>query len=261
MQTPGRNALCSCGSGRKYKRCCAKRAGNASTSPQAAPAPAPLTLPAFFPRALCALLAKTGPMVSGTLARDSRTGDQLVMIVDPFRALVLHQLLLASLDIAGNVAECGVYKGGTALVLAGTLRDAASSKALHLFDSFQGLPDTLPVDGPHRAGHFGDASLALLRRRLEGFHYEVHPGFFSDTLASVSEHTFCFVHIDVDIYSSAVECTEWFYPRVPPGGVIVYDDYGFESTQGVRLAVDEFYARRPEHPIVMPTAQCLVIKR
>ena len=44
-------------------------------------------------------------------------------------------------------------------------------------------------------------------------------------------------------------------------GIILVNDYGFFSSPGVRAAVDEFFAVRPEHPIYLPSGQCLIIKR
>jgi hypothetical protein len=45
-----------------------------------------------------------------------------------------------------------------------------------------------------------------------------------------------------------------------PGGVIVIDDYGFRSCVGARIAVDTFFGTRPEHPLYLPTGQCVVFR-
>ena len=45
------------------------------------------------------------------------------------------------------------------------------------------------------------------------------------------------------------------------GGVILFDDYGFWSyRRAIRAAVDEFFATTEDKPIVLPTAQAVVIK-
>ena len=52
-----------------------------------------------------------------------------------------------------------------------------------------------------------------------------------------------------------------FYSRVVKGGVILLDDYGFiEYKDSERKAADEFFATRPEKPIVLTTGQAFVIK-
>ena len=46
-----------------------------------------------------------------------------------------------------------------------------------------------------------------------------------------------------------------------PGGLLVFDDYGFSTCPGATRAVDEFMASRPEPVIEVPTGQAFVIKR
>jgi len=42
------------------------------------------------------------------------------------------------------------------------------------------------------------------------------------------------------------------------GGLILLDDYGFESCPGVRKATNEFFARRSEKIVELSTGQALV---
>ncbi|MEO2017429.1 MAG: TylF/MycF/NovP-related O-methyltransferase, partial [Fuerstiella sp.] len=46
-------------------------------------------------------------------------------------------------------------------------------------------------------------------------------------------------HIDVDVYQSAKEVSEWVWDRLVPGGIIVYDDYGFQACDGILKFVEE----------------------
>lgn len=48
--------------------------------------------------------------------------------------------------------------------------------------------------------------------------------------------------------------------KLVPGGVIVFDDYGLESCYGARVAVDAFFAGRPETPLCLPTGQAVVVR-
>ena len=50
---------------------------------------------------------------------------------------------------------------------------------------------------------------------------------------------FCFCHIDVDIYHSAKDIVDWIYDRLIPGGIIIFDDYGFHWTLGITKLVNE----------------------
>jgi len=94
---------------------------------------------------------------------------------------------------------------------------------------------------------------------LEPF-IEYRKGWVPDTFAGLEDRKFCFAHIDLDLYQGVFDCLSFVYPRLSPGGSIVFDDYGFASCPGARRAVDEFFADKPERPLAMKTAQALVTK-
>jgi len=171
---------------------------------------------------------------------------------------ILYSLALdASHRCSGAIAECGVYRGGTARILAELLPD----RQLHLFDTFAGMPATDPARDLHKQGDFADTDVASVREYLSGFtNVNLVPGFIPDSLSAVFKETFSFVHVDLDIYSAIKSACEFFYPRMAPGGILLFDDYGFPSCPGARAAVDEFFSDKPESVLVMPTAQCWVQK-
>lgn len=155
----------------------------------------------------------------------------------------------------GDFAECGVYKGGTARILA----EIQPDRPLHLFDTFEGMPETDPARDLHKRGDFADTSEISVREYLSGFeNVNVVPGLVPDSLAIVGGRRFSFVHIDLDIYSAIKSACGFFYPRMDPGGILLFDDYGFPSCPGARAAVDEFFDDKPEAPMVMPTGQCWI---
>lgn len=159
----------------------------------------------------------------------------------------------------GELAECGVYKGGTARILAELSRDA--KRNLCLFDTFSGMPETDARRDLHRNGDFSDTTLASVKSYLTAYtNVEFFPGFIPTTLEAVADRLFCFVHIDLDIYTAILSATSFFYHRMSTGGILLYDDYGYASCPGARAAVDEFFADKPEVPQVLQTGQCIVRK-
>ena len=72
---------------------------------------------------------------------------------------------------------------------------------------------------------------------------------------------FCFVHIDVDILEPTRDSIEFFYPRMMPGGIMLFDDYGFTSCPGAKLAADVFFEGRPEKIGLLTTGQAIIIKQ
>lgn len=163
--------------------------------------------------------------------------------------------------LPGNLAECGVFTGGTALLMCRA--SAASGKRIYLFDSFEGLP----ANDPNEDVYFEDGQFAIddvdsVRRLLKDFEdvAEIRKGWIPDTFAGLEDQTFSFVHLDVDLYRSTLDCCEYFYPRLVSGGALLFDEYGFAASRGERDAVDEFFADKPESPIVLPTGQAFVLK-
>jgi len=182
----------------------------------------------------------------------------------PEALYILIELLDYAADLPGNAAEFGVWRGGSAVLLAKRLEQRAPDKVLHLLDTFQGCPETDPSkDNYYRKGDFADTSLAEVQEFLKDVSAQIkfHVGLFQETVHEMADEIFCFAHVDCDIYSSVMYATEFVYPRMAVGGVIVYDDYGWEDCAGARLAVDEFYADKSAHPIYLPTSQCIIIKR
>ena len=178
------------------------------------------------------------------------------------RCYILRALARHSLGLDGHLAECGVWKGKTAYLIADAVSRQVGDKKLHLFDTFEGLPEPDPDEDRIPQGTFADTSLDEVRALLGPFNFlEFHKGDISETMPSCGEVPFSFVHVDVDIYRSVLECCDFFYPRMVSGGVLVFDDYGLPSTPGARKAVDSFFQDCAETPIYLPTGQCVVIKQ
>lgn len=176
------------------------------------------------------------------------------------RCFLLYEFASQARSVSGDVAEIGVYKGGTAKLLAGTFK--GSDKAIHLFDTFSGMP---PVDKKfdtyHKEGDFGDTSFENIKTYMSDCRdVSLHQGLFPVTAKPVENKRFSFVHVDVDIYRSVTDCCDFFYPRMERGGIMVFDDYGFLTCPGAKTAVDKFFEQKPEHPLYFETGQCVVIK-
>jgi Macrocin-O-methyltransferase (TylF) len=169
------------------------------------------------------------------------------------RKFNLNQLFRLVYSVAGDVAECGTYKGASAFFLARHIQHATLNKKLLLFDSFEGLSQPESIDQSYwkmgdLTSHFNEVSNALAPLGPTSF-LEVYKGWIPTRFAEVADRRFCFVHIDVDLYRSTLDSIDFFYPRMSPRGVILLDDYGFASCPGVTRAVDEFMAGKPE-PII-----------
>ncbi|MEW6275619.1 MAG: TylF/MycF/NovP-related O-methyltransferase [Bacillota bacterium] len=184
-------------------------------------------------------------------------------LIDPERLYILYQYVRHTLNVPGDLAECGVYRGGSALLLAKTLyMYGKGDKTLHLFDTFQGMPPANPELDLHKEGDFADTSLEEVQNYLAGYgtFLRFYPGVFELTFPAVNGKRFSFVHVDCDLYASVKLCCSFFYTRLNPGGVLIFDDYGFPTCPGAKRAVDEFFAAVPEYPVYLPTGQAVVTR-
>ncbi len=177
---------------------------------------------------------------------------------------LIYQALHQTFSIPGDIAECGVYKGGSAYLIAEVTNKLAPQKTVFLFDTFKGLPDmNIKHDSAlDKKNTYQDTSVESVKALLDKFNNcNINEGLLQETLKSAAEKTFCFVHIDCDLYDSIKYSCEFLYPRLNTGGMIVFDDYGYTiDWPGAKLAVDEFFKDKKEKPIHLPTGQGVIIK-
>lgn len=153
----------------------------------------------------------------------------------------------AAKNSEGFFLEVGCRAGGSgAIMIEGGLR-----KAL-LCDTFSGVPKAGPFDRFYKGGeHPSSVEEVDQTMHLAGIvpnRYDVFKGIFPDDLppGALATKTFSLVHIDVDTYESAKGVFEWLgyggragYGKCVSGCIIVFDDYGFERTNGVTKYVNE----------------------
>jgi O-methyltransferase len=196
---------------------------------------------------------------------EATSGGQ--MVVPAERCYTLYQFVHHALRMKGAFVECGTYRGGTAQLIAASMRDLASPTGpplLHLFDTFAGMPDiAVPSRDYNSPGDHADTSLAHVRARLGPYPFvRFHVGLMPGTFQEVADITsFAFVHVDTDIYPSVLACCDWFWPRLSPGGVMVFDDYGFYAYRtAARAAVDDYFEAQGCRPIVLASGQAVAIR-
>jgi O-methyltransferase len=175
-----------------------------------------------------------------------------------FEQFLVYSLARAQSRLPGDMAEVGVYTGASAKLIC----EARNKKPLHLFDTFEGLPPSSAKDrnvyqGKSRPQYA--CSLESVQAYLQSYpDLHFYKGLFPETAASLSDRTFSFVHVDVDLYRSTLACLEFFYPRLAPGGILLSHDYSILS--GVKSAFSEFMADKREGLVELPTTQCMIVK-
>lgn len=185
-------------------------------------------------------------------------------LVGSDRMWTLRTLLEQASSLPGEIWEMGVYKGGTALFLKREMQRLYTDRtmpALRLFDTFCGMPEVEESIDCHQKNDFNDTSLEAVQAVVGQEHFiAYHRGFIPETFAGLESSRIALAHVDVDILRSVLDSCEFVYPRLEPGGFMVFDDYGIHTCPGARRAVDQFFADKPESPLVLPTGQAVVFK-
>lgn len=183
-----------------------------------------------------------------------------VTMIDVERAWILWSLVQQCVRLGGgDFVEAGVFRGGSALLIWHSMRSGSEGRRLHLFDSFAGLPAPGSRDQLHE-GDMSGTSVDRVARLFDDSRVVIHAGWIPATFDGSEVSSIAFAHVDLDLERSILDACEFIYPRLRPGGVIVFDDYGLTCCPGARAAVDEFFRHLPETPLVLPTGQAVIFR-
>lgn len=180
--------------------------------------------------------------------------------VDRIRKLIVrYELFKLSLEIPGDIIECGVFKGA-GLMYWTKLLDIFSSSSLKRvvgFDMFKEFSSNLEAyeqktaqdyvketqfEGVDTQTIYQRAEAAGLRKRVE-----LVEGDITKTAADYTNNNPGFrislLHMDLDTLQGTKSALEIFYPFVSRGGVIVFDEYACRGW-GESDAVDAFFSSK-----------------
>jgi len=156
--------------------------------------------------------------------------------------------------IEGDIAEVGVAEGGSAAIIC----EAKREKIVHLFDTFEGLPELGEED---RASSFikGQyfAEFFKVKKFFDAYpNVYVYKGEFPENGNVIQDRKFSFVHLDVDLYKATRKSLEFFWPKMSIGGVIISHDY--QTEPGIKKAFEDSL---PEIKVLTPgKSQGIIIK-
>jgi O-methyltransferase len=168
---------------------------------------------------------------------------------------LLSQVL--AYGVPGHVVELGCNEGQSSVLMRKVLDNLAPERDLHVYDSFEGLPEARAKDGRIPFGaHDLKVPKDILIDNFKRYSLrlpEIHEGWFNETLPTGLPDQICFAHLDGDLYESILTSLIYVYPRLSKGAICLIDDYadpaihnGWNQLPGVKKACDEFLAGKPE---------------
>ena len=172
-------------------------------------------------------------------------------------------------NIRGAIVECGVWKGGSMMLVAQSLLElGVTDRHLYLFDTFEGMPPPSSSDVSRTGSSALDVLTSELNIKQDSYVWALagleevqsnlasssYPkervnfvkGKVEDTLPGHAPSEIALLRLDTDWYASTKHELEHLYSRLAPNGIMIIDDYGF--WKGARQAVDEFLATLPHRP-------------
>jgi O-methyltransferase len=177
-------------------------------------------------------------------------------MLDLARLYELWELTEQALCVPGDILEVGTWRGGSATLIGARAAQlvadaehpvarvrAGTTPRLWIADTFAGVAKAGSEDPYYRGGEHADTALDIVESLLHIHalqNFRILSGIFpEDTAQQVDSSAIALCHIDVDVYQSARDVMEWVWPRVPIGGIIVFDDYGFYGCEGVTKLIHE----------------------
>ena len=160
-----------------------------------------------------------------------------------------YQYLKQVSSLKGDVAEFGVFKGGSAYFIATAMKHLGmeNQKKLFLFDTFEGIPVKSALDQVEEKS-FCQSGLESVQNLFSEFNnIEIVAGDVCETLKQAGLKTLSLAHIDCDQYQPTQFLCRELYEKMVKGGIMMFQNYSFGITYGERIAVDEFFKDKPEN--------------
>ena len=178
--------------------------------------------------------------------------------LQPLEAHAILTLARAQAAIDGDMAEVGMFQGGSAKLIC----TAKGSARFWGFDTFEGLVDV----GDHdthwgtkffRNGTYRAAYDDVSRYLSDQSGVTLVKGYFPSSAGAATDCHFSFVHLDVDTYASTLESLRFFWPRLSDRGIIVTHD---SHAEGVGRAAREFVAESGARTVAVGVSQLMFLR-
>ncbi|MDA1075825.1 MAG: class I SAM-dependent methyltransferase [Proteobacteria bacterium] len=177
----------------------------------------------------------------------------------------IHTLIWAAehcINVEGDFVECSVLRGFSMAIVADFLRFERLDRQMYLYDTYTGTPPEYNSENRNLAAYvkMGDLYDYVLERFNR--YSNIHPikGTVPDSFTGTLPDKISFCHIDMNSAKSEIAALEHIFDRVTPGGIIVFDDYGWVDYKAQKDAEDAFMAERGHTILESPTGQGILIK-
>ena len=201
-------------------------------------------------------------------------GGQASAGIDPHMEWRVHVALAAgaAARVAGDFVECGVNAGFVSSAIMQRLDWAKMGKRFYLIDTFSGpvLAQYSREEIDCGRGRLAEEALAkgayltdLERVRAnyaEWPNVEIIQGAVPEVLAGLDIRRVAFLHIDMNCAYPERAALEYFWERMAPGGMVLFDDYAYFGNEALAKEIDAAAAGLGAEVLGLPTGQGLMVK-
>lgn len=186
------------------------------------------------------------------------------------RFLAHLELFQKTLDVPGDIAELGVFRGQGLFTWANFLEAFCigdRTKVVYGFENWEGFGELTPEDGEDIAevqkvsgGFSPERYKEELEEAIKIFDMDrfipwkarikLVEGNIEETVEKFIEENpgirFSLIHFDCDLYKPTKAALKHLWPVLSKGGVMLFDEYAIPDWPGETKAVDQFFADEPE---------------
>ena len=172
--------------------------------------------------------------------------------------------------IPGDCVECGVWKGGSSMLMALVLKEKGETwRKIYLYDTFEGMSEPTETD----KNFLGEPAKKLLETQEKNDNASVwcyssmdevsanlsktaYPienlilikGKVEETLNTTLPNQVALLRLDTDWYESTKIELQRLFPLTVTKGVVIFDDFG--HWEGAKKAVMEYFSQSPIKPLL-----------
>ncbi len=162
------------------------------------------------------------------------------------------------LAVPGDYVECGTYQGYSMAVVLRYLAGLPDRRC-YLYDLFD--PTGGEGEGRRLPAHAPDLFGRVCARFSDWPNVSVNRGKVPQVLTEIAPRQLAFLHIDMNNADAELGALDVLFDRINPGGIIVFDDYGWSAYHAQKVAADRFMRAHGLGVLELPTGQGLVVKR
>ena len=164
-----------------------------------------------------------------------------------------------------NLVECGVEWGYTSFFALKTLTNndkKINSFSMHLYDAWQNMREEELLESEYwHLNLYKNLDIESTKKNLVEFKENLifHQGYIPDSLTKKPDppDVIFYLHIDLNSAKPTEHALEFFYPRLVVGGVILFDDYGWDAYEDTKNTIEDFFKDKPGLLMKIPTGQAI----